>query len=101
MNSKKYVGGIEFFQVDVDVNGNPRYVFHFTNLADNYGEARVLAKKLGAKPYRGKWYGGGFVMSSYDLERDVKYIRELATNKKFLKHVKSAEKVLDFNALFS
>lgn len=90
MNSRKIVNGIEFNQIDNDVNGNPRYVFHFLNLADNYGEARALAKNLGAKPYRGKWYGGGFVMSSYNLERDAKDIQALRDNNKLLNSVRSA-----------
>ena len=60
--------GIEFHRVNNDINGNPRYVFHFLNLAGSYGEAVRIGKTVGAKKYRAKWYGGGLVIQSYNLE---------------------------------
>ena len=80
--NKEIVDGIEFHNVDNDVNGNPRYVFHFLNLADTYAEARRLARIIGASPYRAKWYSGGFVMSSYNLKSDAFNIRALKFNQK-------------------
>ena len=59
--------GIEFHRVNNDINGNPRYVFHFLNLADNYGTAVKIGNSIGAKKYRAKWYGGGLVIQSYNL----------------------------------
>ena len=44
-------------RVNNDVNGNPRYVFHFLALADHYGESVAIAKKLiGGKKYHTKSY---------------------------------------------
>ena len=60
--------GIEFHRVNNDINGNPRYVFHFLNLAGSYSEAVRIGKTVGAKKYRAKWYGGGLVIQSYNLE---------------------------------
>jgi hypothetical protein len=69
--------GITFYRVSNDVNGNPRYVFHFLALAESYDKARRLGKKLGASVYRGKWFGGGLVIQSYNLLQDAKDINEM------------------------
>ena len=72
MYSSKIINGIEVFRVENDVNGNPRYVIHFLSLANNYNEALNKARKIGGKKYRAKWFGGGIVFSSYNLEKDLK-----------------------------
>ena len=74
---KMNVDGVEFFRIDPDKNGNPRYVFHWMSLADTYDEAVRLGKNLGAKVYRAKWYGGGLVFNSYSLKLDAFNIRAL------------------------
>lgn len=76
MYSSKIINGIEVFRVDNDVNGNPRYVVHFLSLADNYNDALFKARKVGGKKYRAKWFGGGIVFSSYNLNEDLKIIME-------------------------
>ena len=59
-------------RVNNDVNGNPRYVFHFLALADRYAEAVKVAKKLiGGKKYHTKSYGGGIVFQSYNVQNDL------------------------------
>ena len=68
-------------RVNNDVNGNPRYVFHFLALADRYAEAVTVAKKLiGGKKYHTKSYGGGIVFQSYNVKVELeilnKYIEE-------------------------
>ena len=68
-------------RVNNDINGNPRYVFHFLALADHYGEAVAVAKKLiGGKKYHTKSYGGGIVFQSYNVKSDLDilnaYIKE-------------------------
>ena len=65
---------IEYIRINNDISGNPRYVIHFLNIADNYEEAIKIAKKIGGKKYRAKWYGGGIVISSYSLENDLKQV---------------------------
>jgi len=70
---------ITFKRIDNDSNGNPRYVFHFLDLASTYEEALKIAKKIGGKRFNNKQYGGGIVIQSYNLEQASKSIRELAT----------------------
>ena len=66
-----------FTRVNNDTNGNPRYVFHFLELADNYSQALFLAKKFGGKKFHNKQYGGGIVIQSYNLQDDCNRINEL------------------------
>ena len=54
-----------------DAHGNPRYVIHYLELADTYGEALDLIRKIGGKMYTAKWYGGGLVFSTYTLEKTL------------------------------
>jgi hypothetical protein len=70
----------DFTRINNDVNGNPRYVFHFLKLADNYDEALKLAKKIGGKKFHNKQYGGGIVVQSYNLHEEIEFINELKTN---------------------
>lgn len=69
-----------FKRVNNDVNGNPRYVFHFLELADNYSEALKIAKKIGGKKFHNKQFGGGIVIQSYNLRNDIEDINNLKTN---------------------
>jgi len=67
--------GHEFFRVNNDVNGNPRYVLHFLAFASNYSEAYTIARAAGFKEYRGKNFGGGFVTQSYSLPETCSFIQ--------------------------
>lgn len=69
-----------FKRINNDVNGNPRYVFHFLELADNYSEALKIAKNIGGKKFHNKQFGGGIVIQSYNLQDDIKDINNLKTN---------------------
>lgn len=68
---------IPYHKIDNDLNGNPRYVVHFyelgVELAD-YGKIKGLVK------YRAKWFGGGYVIESYNLEQDLKHYLKLVKN---------------------
>ena len=68
---------MEFTRIKNDVNGNPRYVVHFLNIADNYQDAIQLANKIGGRKYHTKSYGGGIVFQSYNIEETKKQIQEL------------------------
>lgn len=70
----------DFTRINNDVNGNPRYVFHFLQLADTYEQALKLAKKIGGRKFHNKQYGGGIVIQSYSLEAEIKIINEIKTN---------------------
>ena len=59
---------VTLHQVTNDVYGNPRYVIHFLDVAGTYEEALKLSRKIGGRKYTAKWYGGGIVFSSYNLE---------------------------------
>ena len=88
---KMTVEGVEFYKINTDKNGNPRYVFHWMSLADTYADALALAKHLGAQVYRGKWYGGGLVFTSYNINADARNIRCLNKHFKMLQeNLKSA-----------
>ena len=71
---------IEFTRIDNDINGNPRYVCHFLNIADDYNEAIRLAHKIGGRKYHTKKYGGGIVFQSYNIEETAKKIKEIQVN---------------------
>ena len=63
---------VDVYHVNNDVNGNPRYVIHYLNIADDYSTALSKAKEHGGKAYRAKWFGGGIVLQSFNLEHDVR-----------------------------
>ncbi|MFQ3543595.1 hypothetical protein Q7A53_05870 [Halobacillus rhizosphaerae] len=59
---------IEYFKVDHASDGTPRYVIHFLALdidLDDYGKIPGLTK------YRAKWFGGGYVFSTFQLEQTL------------------------------
>ena len=60
--------GYDFFRVHNDMYGNPRYVIHFLAFASDYDKASLMAKDLGFRKYRGKDFGGGFVIASFNLQ---------------------------------
>jgi hypothetical protein len=60
-------------RIDNDINGNPRYyfpVYMFPRMSD---KARL---KAGLSRYRGKRFGAGYVIQSYSLDYDLKYVLE-------------------------
>ena len=59
------------YQVTNDVTGNPRYVIHFLDVADTYQKALEFSRKIGGRKYTARWFGGGIVFSSYNLEHDL------------------------------
>ena len=65
---------IEIIRIDNCINGNPRYIIHFLSIADTYQDAINIAKQIGGKKYRAKWFGGGVVFSSYNIIEDLKQI---------------------------
>jgi hypothetical protein len=76
--------GNDFYRVNNDINGNPRYVTHFHAFLNgnelgtgSYELAKQRANSLGFKVYRGKDFGGGFVCQSYNLENDIERILDI------------------------
>ena len=73
----------EFYRVNNDSNGNPRYVTHYLAFLNDselglndYDTAKKRANALGFRVYKGKDFGGGFVVQSYNLENDIERIIE-------------------------
>jgi len=65
---------VEYYKVNSDINGNPRYVIHWLEVANTYPEAVAKAHSIGGGRYRAKWYGGGIVFQSYSLESDFNHL---------------------------
>lgn len=57
-----------FTRINNDVNGNPRYVVHYLQLADSYDRALYLSRQLGGRKFHNKQYGGGIAFQSYNTE---------------------------------
>jgi hypothetical protein len=76
---------MEFKRITNDTNGNPRYVFHFLaflsneigSIQDRYNIALKKSRKLGGKIYRGKDFGGGIVLQSYNIQETILKIKSL------------------------
>lgn len=89
-----------FTRINNTINGNPRYVFHFMDILsedektqirkdarpmqwvnDCYQYAINKAKNLDAcQKYRGKWFGGGIVICSYNLNDFVNKVNQTLNN---------------------
>ena len=80
---------MDFKRVNRDINGNPRYVFHFldfvndqdkkksSNINQLYDLALAKSREIGGKKYRGKDFGGGIVFQSYNIHDTIKRIKEV------------------------
>lgn len=77
MNTLATTPAIEFTRVNNDVNGNPRYVCHFLNIADDYKTAVKLANKIGGRKYHNKQYGGGIIFQSYNIDATAAKVAEI------------------------
>ena len=73
-------------RINNDVNGNPRYVVHFYDLLtdieglnlsilERYELALQKARKVGGKMYRGKDFGGGIVIQSYNILETINKVK--------------------------
>lgn len=67
----------QFTRINNDINGNPRYVIHFLEVAKTYERAIKLANKIGGRKYHNKRYGGGLVFQSYSLDELTKHLNEI------------------------
>ena len=59
---------ITTFRIPNDVNGNPRYVVHFMDLNIKLADYDNINKLYGFNKYRAKWFGGGVVFQSYNIQ---------------------------------
>lgn len=91
---------IEWKRINNDVNGNPRYVCHYSellteadkinnpldvspiykvndNLSNRYALGLKRAKEIGGKKFHNNQYGGGIVFQSYNIQDTENKINEL------------------------
>lgn len=64
---------IEAFRIPNDVNGNPRYVVHFTDLGIGLWDYDSINQLYGFNKYRAKWFGGGVVFQSYNIAETLEW----------------------------
>ena len=64
---------IKVFRIPNDVNGNPRYVVHFSDLGIKLSDYDNINKLYGFKKYRAGWFGGGVVFQSYNIEDTLNF----------------------------
>lgn len=77
---------MEFKRINNDLNGNPRFVFHFLAFLGNesgtieelYKTAIKKSRTIGGKAYKGKDFGRGIVLQSYDINETIEKIKRLA-----------------------
>lgn len=67
---------IQAFRINNDSNGNPRYVIHFSDLGISLWDYDEINKLYGFKKYTAKWFGGGVVFQSYNIEETIKWALE-------------------------
>lgn len=86
LNPVKRMETTDFTRIANDINGNARYVCHFSHLlptnnglqvSERYDQAVKAAKQLGGKRYHTKAYGGGIVFQSSNLTSLVASINAL------------------------
>jgi len=77
---------MEFTKIKKDINGNPRYVTHFSNIpidsdglsiSEKYNLAVKKANKIGGSKYQSKSFLGGIVFQSFNISNLEKEINEL------------------------
>ncbi|UJQ43225.1 hypothetical protein [Staphylococcus phage vB_Sau_P68] len=64
---------IEVFRIPNDVNGNPRYVVDFYDLGIGLWDYDKINMMYGFNKYRAKWFGGGVVFQSYNIEDTLNF----------------------------
>ena len=79
---KNYISKIQYnidgqditaFKIYNDYNGNPRYVVHFMDLNIKLKDYKNINRLYGFNKYRAKWFGGGVVFQSFDIEETLQY----------------------------
>lgn len=66
-----------FTRINNDINGNPRYVVHYLQMADTYERALYLSRKLGGRKFHNKQFGGGIAFQSYNTDQLAERIAQI------------------------
>lgn len=67
-------GTVTAFKVNNDVDGNPRWVIHYLDLFEKYENNERL--EHGLRKYTARWFGGGYVLTSYNIKQSIQDIAE-------------------------
>lgn len=70
--AEQWLTAENFTRIDNDINGNPRYYVPVYLFPDTMTEKQ--RKSAGLVKYRGKAYGAGYVVQSYNLDSTVAHI---------------------------
>lgn len=66
---KEIIEDVEFTRINLDTNGNPRYVCGWWEFGTpDYETALRLARKFGGRKFHNKQFGGGIVFCTYDMD---------------------------------
>ena len=66
-----------FTRVNNDINGNPRFVCHYLQIADTYERALYLARQIGGRKFHNRQYGGGIAFQTYNIEWTAEKISKI------------------------
>lgn len=66
-----------FTRINNDINGNPRFVVHYLQIADTYERALYLGRQLGGRKFHNKQYGGGIAFQSYNTDKLAERIAQI------------------------
>ena len=80
MTTVQTTAGIDFARAKNDINGNPRYICHFLNIANDYEIAINIANKIGGRKYHNKQYGGGLIFQSYNIDTTAEKVKSVKIN---------------------
>ncbi len=67
---------IAVWQVKNRVSDTPRYVVHFSSIADSHDEAISLVEKVGGSRYNAVWFNGGVVFESHNPQETLEKLLE-------------------------
>ena len=90
---------ITTFRIPNDVNGNPRYVVHFMDLDIKLADYDKINKLYDFNKYRAKWFGGGVVFQSYNIEDTLNFALNYDVTLDELKELNNYFKIQDSIAL--
>ena len=65
---------VEYSKINHDTSGNPRYMVHYSYINNDYAEALLISRKVGAVKSRSKYYSEYIILDTYSLGRDLKRI---------------------------
>lgn len=66
-----------FTRINNDINGNPRFVVHYLQIAETYERALFLSRQIGGRKFHNKQFGGGIAFQSYNTDKLAERIAQI------------------------